>query len=152
MPRFSLRTLMVVMLLGGAVFLSGCGGSACIKFVLPPGFRGPFIIMEDPNGRDGTSTGNDLTITVPPSGIALIKDDALFFRDASRIAVFDDGAPLQLETRGDGTTIALRGGTHSSGLNIAPHHEYYVGTADEYEACDFGKRFFNHPTKFKQSQ
>jgi hypothetical protein len=104
---------------------------------VPAGFRGPFIIVKASNGEAIRFEGSKVTISVPRSGIARIQDDSVFFTGTHGQAEFEDGTPLPISYEVGPDFVSLHSGGHGSGLGVPPHHTFFVGTAKEYEQCDY---------------
>ena len=122
--------------------LTGCGPRRRkIEFVVPDGFRGPFLIIEHPSGQSGAFHEGKLTLTVPSSRILLIEDDSAFSEWTLRSARYANADVLATANDHDRSLVALRGGGNSSGMRqgliIPPHHSCFVGTDDEFAKCDF---------------
>jgi hypothetical protein len=120
---------------------SNLGQPVTMEFVLPAGFKGPFIIVTGSNGQSCQLRGNKVTFHVPESGILIVEKDLLFIDEYRLVARFADGTPLSTSTFAAPTQCALRGGGHSSGysngLDIPPHEEWFVGTETEFADCDY---------------
>src|SRR6476620_3371163 len=115
--KYSLRSLMIVaavgpLILALAFFLRRTNE---IEFVLPAGFRGPFVVMVDPNGVSGDFVNGKLTLRVPKSRIVRLRSMSAFMQMTRRSARFEDGQPLAVEQEHEPNRVLLRFGGGATG-------------------------------------
>jgi hypothetical protein len=112
-----------------------------IEFVVPDGFRGPFLIIEHPDGQSGDFRNGKLSLEIPPSRILTVKDDSAFDEWTTRSARYQSGIELPLDHEVDASHVALRGGGESAGVRrnlvIPQHMSFFVGTDADFDECDF---------------
>ena len=139
----NMRAMIVCGMSVGMIGLVGVGcrdtmGHKVIEFVVPAGFKGPFVIIEGPDGQSCDRKDGKITFIVPESRIVVVRNDGVF--DSFRLeARYADGTPLAVEYEAKATTLALRFGGHSSQLGVKPHHECFVGSEDEWAKCDWSE-------------
>ena len=112
-----------------------------IEFIVPTGFRGPYVIMLDPNGVSGDFVNGRLTLRVPDSRIVRVRSMSAFMQMTHRSALFEDGQPLAVEQEHEPNRVLLRAGGGATGREFPQHVGYFVGTEAEHLKCDFAKIF-----------
>jgi hypothetical protein len=128
----------------GATFYMGflgCVGPPqyrVVHFVIPDGFRGPFVIVESSDGQELTERGGITQMHITDGRVVKVKSIAVFRELRQRRASYASGGNIPVfDVRDD--QIALR----SNGLNSrdgGPEQlELFVGTEQEFRNCDFAK-------------
>ena len=112
-----------------------------IEFIVPAGFRGPFVIMIDPNGVSGDFVNGKLTLRVPKSRIVRVRSMSAFMEMTHRSARFEDGLSLAVEQEHEPNRVLLRPGGRATGTKFPQHDGYFVGTEAEHLQCDFATIF-----------
>lgn len=114
-----------------------------IHFVVPDGFRGPFVVIEDKDAPELPIVNGCYVVNVPQTRVLPIHSDAAFRHWTSREAEFVSGAPLRCgdgipSGPTDGETM-LRSMGWSGSTNHEGHHNFFVGTLAEAQASDFDR-------------
>ena len=144
--KYSLRGLMNVaavgtLILAVAYYFVMLTRTNEIEFILPSGFRGPFVIMFDPNGVSGDFVNGKLTLRIPKSRIVRMRSMSAFMEMTHRSARFDDGLPLEVEHEHEPNRVLLRTGGKAIGIDFPQHDGYFVGTEAEHLKGDYAKIF-----------
>src|SRR6478672_6051102 len=120
MFRFTIRDLLCSQHFGQVPWELGCllcliiGGCSFwssptkIEFVLPVGFKGPFVTVKEPDGQSCKPKHGKLVLEVPESGVLTIKDDRVFGPWHRLGARYADGTPLPIEVEAPKNAVALR--------------------------------------------
>ena len=132
-PWYSVVALLLLMMASIPILVSLRYQSRppVVRFTIPNGFRGPFVVRETEGGIPPKQTSNhQYRIEVPPSGIAVIGKCRLFFQWHTPVPVYASGVSLPNEWSldpEDETTVAFWG-LHTTGNK---DHWYFVGTRSE---------------------
>ena len=108
-----------------------------IRFVLPPGFRGGFIIVEDDAGVDlGGRFASLYILVVPTSRVAKVKSFAPFdVMHTASTQMGENGPISKVNLDPPDDAIELRGGgsgsQHVNGVQYRERIHYCFGTAAE---------------------
>jgi hypothetical protein len=136
-PSCGLAWLVVVVGIAGCSSLLG----AEIRFALPAGFRGGFIIVEDSDGKDVRKSSGVVVVDVPPTRVVKVKSFAPFRPFHTESFQFGKDGPLRkVDLTPEDQKVELRGmGSGTGGTAKVTYREriwYVFGTADETEAFD----------------
>jgi hypothetical protein len=119
-PKLS-NVLLVLLLMNSA----GCQGVPEVRFIVPDGFSGPLIIVEDESGVTVSETAGVYEVVFPESGVLRVTDDN-FVRDEHHFAAFRaSGETIPLYPEGY-VVEGLFGGAFTS--DPIPHTYYFVGS------------------------
>src|SRR5690349_1793854 len=97
--RRILRRAVMVVAVVVLLVVSGCGNLLeDLVFVLPAGYSGPFVVVEDPNAPEIPYQNGAYTIHVPESGVVRVKSASILSRETDQSAR-RGSVPLPLEGR-----------------------------------------------------
>jgi hypothetical protein len=113
-----------------------------VVFIIPDGFRGGFVIFEDPNADDVPTKRGSAFVYVPESGELRVRSAEFFRYPSEWIAEFSSGKPLpksgylRNEPLEGPNSTGLWGGEYSSSLDHGWRYDFFVGTQREYDEFD----------------
>ena len=106
-----------------------------IRVIVPRNYRGEFLIIEAPEGRDLPLRKGEYVCVIPENGKLLVKSLAAFNRWHTESFVFDDGTVLKKcdsPAHAKGDEFAVFGGQVGvSSIDPRPTMHFFVGTAKE---------------------
>lgn len=109
-----------------------------IEFIVPVGFKGPFVTVTREDGQVCVARGGKITLVVPPSGVVAVQDGRIFNGEFRLVARYADGTPLEVEGEAS-NTVALRVGGDSAQLGVMPHMRWFVGSEEDFARSDFSE-------------
>lgn len=111
-----------------------------VLFIVPNGFRGPFVIYEDLKGVDVPRVWNEYRIVVPESGIVRLRSTRMLQDWATHRAEFASGDEIRFPTQ-DATwtpnAFGIWSGGYGGGSSHPPRDSRFIGTEQEFRAFDF---------------
>ena len=105
-----------------------------IRVIVPRDYRGEFLIIQAPEGRDLPLRKGEYVCVIPEDGKLLVKSLAAFERWHTESIVFDDGTvPKKYDhpAHAKGDEFAVFGGVVVSSIDPRPTMHFFVGTAKE---------------------
>ena len=106
-----------------------------IRVIVPRDYRGEFLIIEAPEGRDLPIHKGEYVSVIPENGKLLVKSLADLHRWHTQSIVFDDGIVPKKHDRpahATGDEFTVFGGHISvSSIDTGPTMHFFVGTAKE---------------------
>jgi hypothetical protein len=110
-----------------------------VEFVLPAGFRGPFVIVVAPDGQSCDSVDGLVSLSVPEARVVKIEDASILAESTPWRARFVGGSMLPNSWEARESDVSLHFGPHESQRHVRPHVQCFVGTEKEYSKCDFSE-------------
>lgn len=131
-PKASMSLLVVAV--GQLAGISGCESqSRTIEYVVPVGYRGVFLVVEDPSSNGWpTATPTGIRLSIPDDGVLILDEFPETYEYHQSIARFADGTTIP---SGDGAPagsvqfLVLQSSTRGN-LTV---HWYAVGTRGQIE-------------------
>ncbi|MES2790123.1 MAG: hypothetical protein V4719_10905 [Planctomycetota bacterium] len=122
-----------------SIALSSCNpmGYPTVRFLVPNGFSGPFIIVEDPLGEPIEAKHGITTFSIPASGVLKVKSAAVLQGTMTIEARRVNGEQIPLDHEASPTQIALRGGGKMKASDSEPFFGFFIGTESAQIAVDF---------------
>ena len=117
-----------------------------VKFVIPNGFYGPIIVMNDKNGARLLRRDGAYIIDVPESGVVKIRSVSIFEQMTAQSATYADGQriPFDYGVMDDPKVavsddkIALRPCGRKD-YDWGSVFRFYVGNKEDADRCDFSE-------------
>jgi hypothetical protein len=110
-----------------------------IRWILPDGFRGAFVVLRDQNAAPPVSNDCVYSITVPATRVVRLPSLRIFNYWHSESAQYRDGSQIPFDYDGmlSPDSVVLRAREFGASGGKRECEKYFVGTADEAKQFDF---------------